>query len=100
MSAESMALAAQRLGNAELALANAVGSLEAAQRELSVIVGLSRNHAGIGALREKIKTEMYALERLRQAGKCDLDTTMQVMLEKQAALKNKPTGKKRATRGR
>ncbi len=82
--------AAKRVHKAETLLYKATELLSEAQGQLSVIVGgLNQNYPKIGALREKIKREMYDLERCRQSGYCDLDETAAAIM-----FKKKPKRKK------
>lgn len=67
--------AAKRMRKAEKLLYQAAELLQQAQSQISVIVGgLNQNYAKIGALREKVKDQMYDLERCRETGLCELDS--------------------------
>lgn len=68
--------ATKRVLQAETLLYAATDLLEKAQAVLSVIgSGLNQNWAKIGQLREKVKEQMYDLERCRETGACVLDET-------------------------
>lgn len=69
--------AEKRVLRAETLLYRAIDLLEKAQAQLSVIVGgLNQNYAKIGQLREKVKGQMYDLERCRETGLCAMDETV------------------------
>lgn len=71
----SQKAAGRRMLRAENLMYQAAELLQQAQSQISVIVGgLNQNYAKIGALREKVKGEMYDLERCRETGLCDLDS--------------------------
>jgi len=82
--------AAKRVAKAEALLFLAGELLEKAQVQISVVIdGLNQNHFKIGAIREKIKAQMYDLERRRESGFLDLDETAAAALLTKKKLKRK-----------
>lgn len=65
--------AAKRILKAEGLLYRVVEMLRKAQGELSVIVGLNKNYPKIGDILEKVKEQIYDLERCRESGRCEMD---------------------------
>lgn len=75
--------AAKRVLKAETLLYRAGELLAKAQGQLAVITGgLNQNYAKIGTIRDKVKDQMYDLERCRESGYCDLDETAAAMMSK------------------
>jgi hypothetical protein len=80
---KTKALASKRLEQAEDFLLQSIGLIERARAEISVIgTGLNQNWSKLGDLQEKLKTQMYDLQRCRDSGRCDLDETMANLLLK------------------
>lgn len=77
--------ASKRIAKAETILYRVGEMLEAAQREISVVYGLNQNHPKIGNIRQKIKEQMYDLERCRESGLVELDETATALLMRKKA---------------
>lgn len=64
----------KRIEEAEVCLYRAIQFMEKAQMKVSVIqVGLNQNYTKIGALKEKVKGQVYDLQRCRESGLCKVD---------------------------
>lgn len=88
MSKESDAKANQReakkrISAAEIHLYQAIRLMEKAQMKVSVIqVGLNQNYTKIGAIKDKLKDQIYDLQRCRESGFCKVDEMILRQLDK------------------
>ena len=66
--------AKKRISAAEVYLYKAIELMEKAQMKVSVIqVGLNQNYTKLGAIKQKVKDQIYDLQRCRESGLCKVD---------------------------
>ena len=75
--------AKKRISAAEVYLYKAVELMEKAQMKVSVIqVGLNQNYTKIGGIKDKLKGQIYDLQRCRESGVCKVDEMILRQLER------------------